>query len=187
MSSRRANDPLPRPSGPRRPRGLVAAFTVAIALVIGVLGTGVLPPPTPPPAPVVDARLTTRLAVSGFTVIEDGAISASLAERARAVVADSVRPATVPYAIGLVRFSAPGPEGGTPIVDAEAILARIAAPAGTQFDIGNTKASEIALFIDRVTIVPIVAVSLDALPPPPSPSVSPNPSASPDPSVSPTP
>jgi hypothetical protein len=93
----------------------------------------------------------------------------------------------VPYAIGLVRFSAPGPEGGTPIVDAEAILARIAAPAGTQFDIGNTKASEIALFIDRVTIVPIVAVSLDALPPPPSPSVSPNPSASPDPSVSPTP
>ena len=181
MSSRRATAPLSRPSGPRRPRGLVAAFTVATALVVGVLGTGVLPPPTPPPAPVVDARLGARLAVSGFTVIEDGVISASLAERARAAATDSVRPATLPYAIGLVRFSAPGPEDGAPIVDAEAILARIVAPAGTQFDIGSTKASEIALFLDRATIVPIVAVSLDALPPAPSPSVSPIPSVSPTP------
>lgn len=181
MSSRRTTTPLSRPAGVRRPRGLAAAFTVAAALVVGVLGAGILPPPPTPPAPVVDARLAGRLAASGFRVTADGTISTSLAERARSVAADSVRPATLPYAIGLVRFSAPGPEGGTPIVDAEAILARIVAPAGTQFDIGSTKASEIALFLDRVTIVPIVAVSIDALPPAPSPSMRLNPSVSPTP------
>jgi hypothetical protein len=123
---------------------------------------------------VVDARLTARLAQSGFSVRADGTIGSAEAARAEAAAAARVTPATTPYAIGLVRFDAPGPEGGAPIRDAEAILARIMAPPGRQFDIGNTTASEIALFLDRTTLVPIVAVSLDLLVQP-SPSVSPSP------------
>lgn len=179
MSARRPTAPLPR-TGPRRPRRFVAALTVATALIVGVLGTGVLPPPPAPPVPVVDARLTARLAQSGFSVRADGAISSADLSKIAEVAAGHVSPPTIPYAIGFVRFDAPGPEGGAPIRDAQAILARISAPAGRQFDIGNTTAREIALFLDRVTLVPIVAVSLDLLPQP-SPSVSPAPSVSPSP------